>query len=144
MTIQARPGRLAMTLTWLHALLYVTIAAACYVAPEVPFGDAAWLPLARLAVLMLAAVLVALAVVLIGATLSANTRQVRTALFAALVIDVQVPVLLLAHPASVEYWHRDLGIRWLMIPNVFLILIGVCAYTVLALGRRPKVEAVAG
>jgi len=139
MTVQDRPGRFALTLTWLHVVLFAAFATANYIAPEIPFGDAAWLPLARLAVLLLAAALLAIALMLVSAALSGTRRQVRAALLAALVIDVQVPALLLAHPASVEYWHRDLGIRWLAIPNLFLILVGISVYAVLALGRRPTV-----
>lgn len=138
--MQARPGRLVMTLTWLHAGIFAAIAAACYVAPETAFGEAAWLPLARLAVLLLGAALLAVVVLLAGAALGGNPRQIRQALLAALIIDVQVPVLLLAQPASVEYWHRDLGIQWFAIPSAFLLLVGVCAYAVLALGRKATVS----
>src|SRR6478609_1902407 len=55
MTITDRPRGGAASLAWLHAGLFSAIALACYVSPETVFGDSAWLPLARLAVLLLAA-----------------------------------------------------------------------------------------
>jgi hypothetical protein len=83
--------------------------------------------------------MLAVAMMLASAALSGNPRQVRVGLLAALVIDVQAPILLLAHPAAIEYWDHDFGIHWIVVPHVFLILFGVCAYAVLALGRRAAV-----
>jgi hypothetical protein len=113
------------TVAWAHALLFLAFAIACYLAPQSVFGDAAWQPLARLAVGLLAAALLALAVVLIGALRSASPRALRLALYAVLVVDVQVPVLLSLRPAVFEYLERDLGIPWLLVPLAFVGLVGV-------------------
>lgn len=53
--------------------------------------------------------------------------QIQLALFAALVLDVQVPVLIFSQPASVEHFEADLGILCLIAPLTFLALIGVTA-----------------
>jgi hypothetical protein len=134
-----RASRWAITVVWAHAVLFAAMAAACYISPETVFGDSAWLPLARLAVLLLAAALSTAAVMLASAAHSADQRQVSTALLAALLFDVQAPVLLLALPAWLEYSDRVLDVRWWIVPQFFLILIGVSVYTVLRL-RRARSE----
>jgi hypothetical protein len=63
--------------------------------------------------------------VLIGALRSASSRALRLALYAVLVVDVQVPVLLSLRPAVFEYLERDLGIPWLLVPLAFVGLVGV-------------------
>jgi hypothetical protein len=138
MTISTDDGahRRAATLVTVHAYLFGAIAVACYAAPEVVFGNAAWLQLPRLAVLLLAAALVALTIVLIGAVRSGTPQQVWLALLAALVLDLQVPIMILSQPASVEHFEADLGIPWFIVPLVFLALIGV---TVHCLMRRRRV-----
>ena len=118
------------TLAWAHAILFLAFAGACYLAPQVTFGDAAWQPLARLAVGLLAATLVSLAVVLIGAVRSGPPRTLRLALFAALAVDVQVPVLLSLHPAVFDYLEREIGLPWFL---VSLTLFGLVAVTVVSL-----------
>jgi hypothetical protein len=130
------PQRRATALLTVHAVLFGAIALACYAAPEIVFGNAAWLQLPRLAVLLLAAALVALAIVLIGAARSGTSQQVWLALLAALVLDLQVPIMILSQPASVEHFEADLGIPWFIVPLVFLALIGV---TVHCLMRRRRV-----
>jgi len=66
----------AAALLAVHAFLFGAIALVCYAAPEVVFGPAAWLQLPRLAVLLLAAALAALAIVLIGSARSGTPQQV--------------------------------------------------------------------
>ena len=127
------------TLAWAHALLFLALAASCYLVPQAVFGDAAWQPLARLAVGLLAATLVALGVVLIGAVRSGDPRTLRLALLAALVVDVQVPVLLSLHPASLEYLERDIGVPWF---SASLACIVLAALTVVGLSSaRPRADA---
>ena len=140
-TTTGHPSRPAWpaAVAWAHALLFLAFAIACYLVPQSVFGDAAWLPLARLAVGLLAAALVALAALLIGAVRSASTRALRWALLAVLVVDVQVPVLLSLHPAAFDYLERDLGIPWPLVPLAF---VGLVAVTVASL--PPPGEAAAG
>ena len=126
---------------WAHALLFLAFAVASYVAPESVFGDAVWQPLARLAVGLLAAVLVALAVVLIGAVRSASPRALRRALVAVLVVDVQVPVLLSLHPAGLEFIERELGIPWFLLPFAFVGLVAVTIAGLPAAGEGPAGDA---
>jgi hypothetical protein len=133
-----RASRWAITLVWLHAVLLAAIAVGCYVAPETVFGDAAWLPLARLGVLLFAAALSMSAIMLANAAASADLRHVGAALMAALVFDVQAPFLLFSLPAWLEYLDRELGVRWWVVPQAFLILIGVSVYTVLSLRRTSR------
>lgn len=139
MNAPARLGRLAVALTWLHAVLFGVIAVACYVAPEVWFGDAAWLPLARLAMVLFAAALVALTIVFAGVAASGSARQVSLALLAAAVFDAQVPFWMFSLPASLEYLDRNLGIPWWVIPLSFQMAVGATLYIVL--GMRRTIEA---
>jgi hypothetical protein len=134
------PGRFAIAVVWLHAALFAAMAAACYVTPETVFGDAAWLPLARLAVLLFAAALATAAILFVSAAYSASPRQVGAALLAALLFDVQAPVLLFSLPASLEYFDRELGVIWWAVPQGFLLLIGASAYTAMSL-RSAKRQA---
>ena len=129
------------TLAWVHALLFLAAAASCYLAPQAVFGDAAWQPLARLAVGLLAATLVALAVVLIGAARSGASRTVRLALLAALLVDVQVPVLLSLHPASLEYLERDVGVPWFSASLACIVLVAVTVMGVSSLRAQQGVDA---
>jgi hypothetical protein len=129
------------TLAWAHALLFLALAAACYLAPQAVFGDAAWQPLARLAVGLLAATLVALAVVLIGAARSGLPGTLRLALLAALVVDVQVPVLLSLHPAALEYLERDIGVPWYSASLACIALVAVTVLGVSSLRAQPRVDA---
>ena len=126
-TRQGTHQRAAALLT-VHAFLFGAIAVACYAAPEAVFGGAAWLPLPRLAVLLFAAALVALTIMLIGSARSGTPRQIWLALFAALVLDLQVPIMILSQPASVEHFEVDLGIPWFIVPLVFLVMIGVTVH----------------
>lgn len=128
--------RRAATLLTVHAFLFGAIAVACYAAPEVVFGDAAWLQLPRLAVLLLAAALIAFTIVLIGSARSGNSRQIWLALLAALVLDLQVPIMILSQPASVEHFEADLGIPWFIVPLVFLVMIGVTTHCFLRRRRE--------
>jgi hypothetical protein len=66
------------------------------------FGDGAYLPLPRLAVLAFAAVLAALTIVLIGSAHSGTVRELKVALLASLVVDAQLPILMFAETASLE------------------------------------------
>ncbi len=131
--MSTRPaGRSAIALVWLHAALFAAVAAACYASPETVFGAAAWLPLARLAVLLLAAAMATAAVLFVGGASSASRAQIGAALLAALAFDVQAPVLMFARPASLEYLERELAVRWWAVPQVFLLLVAVTTFTVVS------------
>jgi hypothetical protein len=123
----------AKNLAWVHALLFGALAAACYVSPETVFGDSAWLPLPRLAVLMFAAALTALALVLIGSARSGSLRELKLALLAALVFDAQLPIAMFAQTASLEHVEANLGIPWFVVPLVFVVLTGVTVHRLLRL-----------
>ena len=137
-----RASRWATKLAWVHAILFGAIALACYLSPETAFGETAWLPLARLAALLFAAALTALAVVLVGSARAGNLEHVKLALLAALVLDVQIPILVFALPASVEYLHSRVGIPWFVVPLTFLILVGVTVHGFLGLRRSSAVAAI--
>jgi hypothetical protein len=139
-SIDARGNRWAASLAWIHAVMLGSIAVACYLSPETVFGGAAWLPLARLAVLLLGAALLSLALVLIGSAVSGTTRQRRVALGAALTLDAQLPFLVFLQPASLEYWESGLGIPWPAVPSTFTILAGLTVHCLLQL-RRADVDA---
>ena len=126
-------SRKARVLLWVHAVLFGLIALACYLSPETGFGAAAWLPLARLAVLLLAAALTATTVVLIGTARSGSPQQVRLVLLASLIIDAQVPILMFSQPASLEYMQAEVGLPWFLFPLLFLILFGVSVHRYLRL-----------
>lgn len=134
-TINDRPGSAAANLIWVHVLVFGSIALACYIAPETPFGESAWLPLARLAVFLFAAGLSALIVFLVGSALSGSRRQAALALLAALVVDAQIPILAFSQPASLEYLHARVGIPWFVVPVVFLALVGTTVHCLLRLKR---------
>jgi hypothetical protein len=143
MTTNGHPGRppWPAAAAWAHAVLFLVFAIACYLAPQSVFGDAAWQPLPRLAVGLLAAALLALAVVLIGALRSASPRALRRALLAVLVVDVQVPVLLSLHPAGLEYIERDVGIPWPVAPLLFVALVAVTIAGLPAAGEEAAADA---
>jgi len=61
-------------------------------------------------------------------------------LFAAIVLDLQVPIMILSQPASVEHFEVDLGIPWFVVPLVFLVMIGVTVHCFLR--RRREAAAV--
>ncbi len=111
-----------------HAVLFGSIALACYAAPQVVLGGGAWLQLPRLAVLLFAATLVAITSVLIGSARSSTPRQAGLALLAALALDVQIPILILSQPASVEHFQTNLGLPWFLIPLVFVVMVGVTVH----------------
>jgi hypothetical protein len=137
MTYMNEPCSAAATkLVWVHVFVFAAIAGACYLAPEIPFGDSAWLPLARFAAFLLAAALSGLVTMLIGAALSGSKRAVAPALLVALVFDAQVPIIAFSQPASLEYLHTGLGIAWFVVPVVFLTLTGVTVYFLLRHTRR--------
>ena len=125
MTTQDRATHSAAYLAWGHAGLFGAIALACYLSPETVFGSAAWLPLARLAVLLFAAALMASAIALVGSARSGSLKQIRLALIAAITIDAQVPILAFSQPASLEYLEHDLGIPWFIVPLLFVLIVGV-------------------
>ena len=128
----------AAALAWLHAAIFLAVAALCYLAPEALFGDAAWLQMTRLAVGLLAAALVSLSVVLIGTVRSGSHLPLRLALWATLVFDVQAPILLSLHPVVFEYVERDLGIPWFL-PS--LALVALVSVTVLGLSTLRQRDA---
>jgi hypothetical protein len=130
-------GPRAAGLAWIHAGLFGGIGLACYLSPETLFGDAAWLPLPRLAVLLFAAALVSAAVVLVGSAWSGSGRQTRLALLAALALDVQVPVLMFSQPASLEHLQSGLGFPWFLVPLTFLVMVGLTVPCVLSPRRIP-------
>jgi hypothetical protein len=135
MKIHDHVRRQAVNLAWAHAVVFSVIALACYVSPETVFGEAAWLPLARLAVLLFAAALVSAAIVLIGSAWSGTLRQISLALLAGLVLDVQIPILLFSQPASMEYLHSELGIPWFVVPSSFFVIVGVTVHFFLRIRR---------
>lgn len=131
--VDNRASQWATKLAWVHAIVFGAIALACYLSPETAFGETAWLPLARMAVLLFAAALTALAIVLVGSARAGDLRHVKLALLAALVLDVQIPILVASLPASVEYLHSHVGIPWFVVPLTFLIMIGVTFHCFLRL-----------
>jgi len=106
MTTQDRATHSAAYLAWGHAVLFGAIALACYFSPETVFGSSAWLPLARLAIFLFAAALMASAITLVGSARSGSLKQIRLALLAAMTIDAQVPI-----PAFSASQSRALGAR---------------------------------
>jgi hypothetical protein len=128
MKIHDHARRQAVNLAWAHAVVFGVIALACYISPEATFGDAAWLPLARLAVLLFAAALVSAVIVLIGSAWSGTLSQIWLALLAALALDVQIPIFLFSQPASMEYLDSELGIPWFVVPLFFFVIVGVTIY----------------
>jgi hypothetical protein len=138
MTANDRASRWATKLAWVHAFLFGVIALGC----ETAFGDTAWLPLARLAVLLFAAALTALVIVLVGSARSGNLQHVKLALLAALALDVQVPMFVVSLPASVEYLHSKVGIPWFVVPLTFLILVGTTVHCFLRLRQSGAVSAI--
>lgn len=134
-TINGR-SRGAIRLLWVHAGLFAVIAVASYVSPQTVFGESAWLPLSRLAVLLFAAVLLTMAVIMGGNALLDSPRQVRLAVFAALAIDVQVPILMFSQPASLEYLESGLGIPWFLVPLTFLVMVGLTVRCLLGMRRE--------
>ncbi len=135
-TIDDRARRLAASFAWAHAVLFGAIALACYVSPETVFGDGAYLPLPRLAVLAFAAVLGALVLVLIGSARSGTIRELKLALLAALVLEAQLPILMFSQTASLEYLEADLGISWFVAPLVFVLLVGATVHCLSRLRRE--------
>ena len=121
MTEPLRTSGWAPTLAWIHAAVFLAVAAGCYLAPQALFGDAAWLQMPRLAVGLVAAALVALAVVLLGAVRSRDPRTLRLALLGALVLDAQVPVLLSLHPVVFEFLGRDVGLPWFAVSLAVIV-----------------------
>jgi hypothetical protein len=135
-----RVGRWATALVWLHVALFTAIAIACYWSPETVFGQTAWLPLARMAMFLLAAVLLAFAIVAAAAASSGAPRIVGAVLLAALIVDAQVPIAMFSQPASFDHVERAFGMRWLLIPNISLLLVMVTVYTTFSLWRRTRRE----
>lgn len=137
MTTINDPARLhAARLAWAHALVFGALALVCYVSPQTAFGDGAYLPLPRLAVLAFAAVLVALVLVLIASARSCTARELKVALLAALVLDAQAPILMFSQTASLEFVEADLGIPWFVVPLVFVVLSGTTVHCLARLRRE--------
>jgi hypothetical protein len=134
-TIEGRTHRHATNLAWAHALLFGAIALSCYVSPETVFGDGAWLPLPRLAVLAFAAALVAVSLVLVGSARSGSPSALKLALLAALALDVQLPIAIFSQTAALEHLEFDLGIPWFVVPLVFVVLVAVTVHCLLPLWR---------
>lgn len=131
------PARLhAARVAWAHAVLFGALALGCYVSPETVFGDGAYLPLPRLAVLAFAAVLAALTLVLIAGARSGTARELKVALLAALVLDAQAPILMFSQTASLEFLEADLGIPWFVVPLLFVVLAGATVHCSLRLRRE--------
>ena len=134
-TIEDRTRRHATNLAWAHAVLFGAIAISCYLSPETVFGDGAWLPLPRLAVLAFAAALVAVALVLVGSARSRSPSALTLALLAALALDVQLPIAIFSQTAALEHLEFDLGIPWFVVPLVFVVLVGMTVHCLLRLRR---------
>jgi hypothetical protein len=115
------------TLAWTHAVLFGAIALACYASPETVFGTSAWLQMPRFAVQLFAAALAAFTILLIGSARAGSPAQLRLALLAAVVIDVQVPILSFSQPAALEHFESGLGIPWFIVPLLFAVMVGLTA-----------------
>jgi hypothetical protein len=139
-TTEDRTHRHATNLAWAHAALFGAMAIACYLSPETVFGDGAWLPLPRLAVLAFAATLVAVVIVLVGSARSGSPSALKLALLAALALDVQLPIAIFSQTASLEYFEAELGIPWFVVPLVFVVLVGVTVHSL----RRSRRDAAPG
>lgn len=135
-TIEDRTGRHATNLAWTHAVLFGVVAISCYLSPETVFGDGAWLPLPRLAVLAFAAALVAVVIVLVGSARSGSPSALKLALLAALALDVQLPIAVFSQTAFLEYLETDLGVPWFVVPLVFAVLVGATVLCLLRLRRE--------
>jgi hypothetical protein len=135
-TIEDRASRHATNLAWAHAVVFGAIAVSCYLSPETVFGDGAWLPLPRLAVLAFAAALVAVVIVLVGSARSGSQRALELALLAVLALDVQLPIAIFSQTAALEHLEFDLGIPWFLVPLVFVVLVGVTVHCLLGLRRE--------
>jgi hypothetical protein len=135
-TIEDRTHRHATNLVWAHVVLFGAIAVSCYLSPETVFGDGAWLPLPRLAVLAFAAALVAVALVLVGSARSGAPSALKLALLAALALDVQLPIAIFSQTAALEHLEFDLGIPWFVVPLVFVVLAGATVHCLLRLRRE--------
>jgi hypothetical protein len=135
-TIEDRTHRHATNLAWAHAVVFGAIAVSCYLSPETVFGDGAWLPLPRLAVLAFAAALVAVVVVLVGSARSGSPSALKLALLAALALDVQLPIAIFSQTAALEHLELDLGIPWFVVPLTFVVLVGATAHCLLRLRRE--------
>jgi hypothetical protein len=144
-TIKDRSHRHATNLAWAHAVLFGAIAVSCYLSPETVFGDGAWLPLPRLAVLAFAAALVAVVTVLVGSARSGLPSALKLALLAALAVDVQLPIGIFSQTAALEYLEFDLGIPWFVVPLVFVALAGATVHCLLRMRREavPRTSEVA-
>jgi hypothetical protein len=116
---------------WAHAGCLAALGVGCHVAPQALFGDSAWIPMARFAVGLLGAALLALAFFLVLALRAAYAPTVRLALLAAVVFDVQAPILLSLHPASYDFLATDIGIPWMLVPLV--VIFGLAVPLVVAL-----------
>jgi hypothetical protein len=118
MTTIDDPARLhAAKLAWAHALVFGALGVVCYVSPETAFGDGAYLPLPRLAVLAFAAALLAVVILLIGSARSGAQSALKLALLAALALDVQLPIAILPKPprwstSSPTSAFRGSSCRW--------------------------------
>jgi hypothetical protein len=135
-TIDDRALLHAARLAWVHAVVFGALALACYASPQTVFGDGAYLPLPRLAVLAFAAVLAALVLVLIGSARAGTARELNVALLAALVLDAQVPILMFSQTAYLEHLEANLGIPWFVVPLLFVVLVGTTAHCLSRLRRE--------
>jgi hypothetical protein len=134
--VDDRAGRWPIVVVWLHALTFGMLAGACYLSPETPFGDAAWLPLPRLAVLLLAAALAAMAVALAWTAWSASPQPIGVLLLAVLTFDAQAPVFLFSQPAALEYFERAFGAPPLLAPLFFLVMTATAMHAALSTRRK--------
>lgn len=127
MTTENTASRWSTTLAWAHAGLFGGIALACYASPETVFGTSAWLQMPRLAVQFFAAALAAFTIVLVGTARAGSPAQLRLVLLAAVVIDVQVPILSFSQPAALEHFESGLGIPWFIVPLLFAVIVSLTA-----------------
>jgi hypothetical protein len=87
-------------------------------------------------VLLFAAALTTTALMLAVSALSGSLSQIRTALLATLLLDVQAPVLIFSQPAALDYLEADLGIPWFAVPLTFIVLVGLTTHCFLRLRSR--------
>ena len=78
--------------------------------------------------LMFGAALSALVILLVGSVRSGEPRQIKRALLAALVFDLQFPIFIGSQPAWFDYQEADVGMPPFLIWIVFVVLVGVTVY----------------
>jgi hypothetical protein len=126
----------------LHAVLLLLFAAGLYLVPEKVFGEVVTDAMARFTCGLLASALVALAVVLVASSDGRRSEMLQVGLIGALVFDVQVPLLLIWHPATLVAFRETFGIVWMVVP--IGVIGGLTVPAVMALLEARRVDEIAG